>query len=226
MPPLKGKKGADGEIKAKPKSFRVQVHIIDVKDIKTSAAGVPDLVCTASVGNYGTKYTQVVRQSTSATFDTLFEWKLMATAEEVNNTSLQLRVLNANTDAKSEVLGIYDLPLKQIRKQPLSEYFMVWLALYNDPEEYVSELSGAIRATITFLGGQQQVPKHSEEEIEEARLDDSPQVVMPQLVCWTHFSLFVAIYRVEGLPNMDDYGSTDAFISVKLPGQAAIKTKV
>ena len=49
---------------------------------------------------------------------------------------------------------------------------------------------------------------------------------MPHLVRWTHYSLFVAIYRVEGLPNMDDYGSTDAFISVKLPGQAAVKTKV
>ena len=52
------------------------------------------------------------------------------------------------------------------------------------------------------------------------------QVLMPHLVRWTHYSLFVAIYRVEGLPNMDDYGSTDAFISVKLPGQAAVKTKV
>lgn len=234
MPPAaKGAKGAkggkgakDGEIKAKPKAFRVQVHIIEVKDVKPNAAGLPDLVCTASVGNYGTKYTQVVRQSTSATFDTFLEWKFMATAEDVANASLSLRVLNANTDAKTEALGMYDLPLKQIRKQPLGEYFMVWLALYNDPDEYVSELSGAMRATITFLGGSQAVPTHSEEEIEEARNDDSPQVVMPQLVCWTHYSLFVAIYRVEGLPNMDDYGSTDAFISVKLPGQAAVKTKV
>ena len=34
------------------------------------------------------------------------------------------------------------------------------------------------------------------------------QVLMPHLVRWTHYSLFVAVYRVEGLPNMDDYGST------------------
>ena len=183
-------------------------------------------MCTASVGNYGTKYTQVVRQSTSGTFDTHLEWKFMATVEEINNASLQLRVLNANTDAKTETLGMYDLPLTQIRKQPLGEDFMVWLALYNDPNEYVTELSGAMRATICFLGGSQQVPTHSEEEVVEARDDDSPQVLMPHLVCWTHYSLFVAIYRVEGLPNMDDYGSTDAFISVKLPGQAAVKTKV
>ena len=55
-------------------------------------------MCTASVGNYGTKYTQVVRQSTSATFDTFMEWKFMATFEEMNNSSLSLCVLNANTD--------------------------------------------------------------------------------------------------------------------------------
>ena len=121
---------------------------------------------------------------------------------------------------------MYDLPLSQIRKQPLGEYFMVWLALYSDPSEYVTELSGGLRATITCLGGNQQVPTHSEEEVEEANADDSPQVLMPHLVRWTHYSLFVAVYRVEGLPNMDDYGSTDAFVSVKLPGQAAVKTRV
>jgi hypothetical protein len=45
-------------------------------------------------------------------------------------------------------------------------------------------------------------------------------------VRWTHYALFVAIYRVEGLPNMDAHGSTDAFASVKLHGQATVKTKV
>ena len=43
---------------------------------------------------------------------------------------------------------------------------------------------------------------------------------------WTHHSLFIAIYRIEGLPQMDEYGSTDAFVEMKLPGQAAVKTKV
>ena len=70
------------------------------------------------------------------------------------------------------------------------------------------------------------MPTHTEEEVEEAQGDDSPLVLMPHLVRWTNYSLFVAIYRVEGLPNMDDYGSTDAFVSVKLPSQTAVKTKV
>ena len=214
------------EVKAKPKAFRVMVHVIEVKDVKPTQGGLPDLVVTASVGKYGTKYTQVVRQSTSGTFDTFLEWKFMATFDEFKAASLTLTVLNANTDSKTQTLGMYVLQLDNIRKQPLGEYFMTWLALYTDPDEYVTELSGALRATITCLGGAQQVPTHSEEEVEEATNDDSPQVLMPHLVRWTHYSLFVAIYRVEGLPNMDDYGSTDAFISVKLPGQAAVKSKV
>ena len=37
--------------------------------------------------------------------------------------SIQFRVLNANTSAKSEVLGMYDLKLAQIRKQSNGEYF-------------------------------------------------------------------------------------------------------
>ena len=145
--PVGMKKGKE-EVKAKAKAFRVQVHIIEVKDIKPQS-GMPDLVCTASVGNYGTKYTQVVRQSTAATFDTFLEWKFMATKEEIDNSALSLRVLNANTDAKSETLGMYDLPLMQIRRQPLGEYFRTWLALCTKPDEYVTELSGAILATIT-----------------------------------------------------------------------------
>ena len=225
--PKAGQKKGKEEIKAKPKAFRVMVHVIEVKDIKVQSSGsLPDLVVTASVGTYGTKYTQVVRQATGGTFDTLLEWKFMATFEEFKNTKLTLSVLNANTDSKSEALGMYELPLDQIRKQPLGEYFMTWLALYQDADEYATELSGALRATITCLGGSQQVPSHSEEEVEEAQNSDSPQVLMPHLVRWMHYSLFVAVYRIEGLPNMDDYGSTDAFISIKLPGQAAVKTKV
>ena len=103
---------------------------------------------------------------------------------------------------------------------------MTWLALYTDPDEYVTELSGAVCATITCLGGAQQAPTHTEEEVEEAMLDDNPPMLMPHRVRWTHYSLLVAIYRIEGLPNMDEYGSTDAFVSIKLPGQAALKSKV
>ena len=222
-----GKKGNE-EIKVRPKAFRVMVHVIEVKDVKPETSDtLPDLVVTASVGSYGTKYTQVVRQATSGIFDTFLEWKFTATFEEFKNAKLTLSVLNANhTDGKAETLGMYILPLDQIRKQPMSEYFMTWLALYKDPDEYVTDLSGSMRATITCLGGAQQLPTHSDEEVEEARNDESPQVLMPQLVRWTHYSLFVAVYRIEGLPSMDDYGSTDAFVSVKLPGAAAVKTKI
>lgn len=164
---------------AKPKAFRVQLHVIEVRDVLPQAGGMPDLVVTASVGSYGTKYTQVVRQATSATFDTFFEWKFTASFEEMQNASLLLNVLNANTDAKSETLGMYSLSLAQIRKQPLGEYFMVWLALYTDPDEYVTHLSGGVRATICCLGGSQNIPVHTEDEIEEANADDSPLVLMP-----------------------------------------------
>ena len=49
---------------------------------------------------------------------------------------------------------------------------------------------------------------------------------MPPLVRHTYLSVFVAVYRVEGLPQMDDYGSTDGFVTVKMRGQAPMKTNV
>ena len=220
------KKKKDEVVGPKPKSFRVQAHIIEVKDVKSASPGLPDLVVMGTVGTHGSKYTQVIRQSTSATFDSFLEWKFTMTFEEFSEAELHLQVLNANTDAKSESLGMYHLKLQQIRKQPMGEYFMVWLALYSDPDEYATELSGSLRCTLTCLGGMQQVPTHTEDEVMEAYEDDSPLVLMPHLVRWSHYSLFVAVYRVEGLPNMDEYGSTDGFVSIKLPGQAAMKTKV
>ena len=36
-----------------------------------------------------------------------------------------------NTEARSELLGMYQIKLQQIRTQPMGEYFMVWLALYQ-----------------------------------------------------------------------------------------------
>ena len=223
-----GKKGKDKDVVSgpRPKAFQVQVHIIEAKDIKPPPGVIPDLVVTAQVAHFGTKYTQVVRQTTACTFDAVLSWKFVMTFEEMQTATLKLKVLNANTDDKSDALGMYELPLAQIRKQPMGEYFMTWLALYTDPEEYATELCGVLRATLVCIGGQQSIPMHLEEEILEATNDESPQVLMPPLVRYTHYSLFVAIYRIEGLPNMDDYGSTDAFVSIKLPGQATVKTKV
>ena len=221
------KAAASGEIAGpKPKPFRVQVHVIAVKDIKPMAGVLPDLVVTATVSGYSTKYTQVVRQTTQAELGTYFEWKTEMGFEEFHSAALQFRVLNANTAAKMEVLGMYDLKLGQVRKQSLSEYFYTWLALYSNSHEYVTELQGALCVSVCVLGGTQPAPTHTPEEEIEAREDDNPLVLMPHLVRWTHYSLFVAIYRVEGLPNMDTHGSTDAFVSVKLHGQATVKTKV
>ena len=226
-PGARPNKGKTAEIKGpKPKAFRVLVHVIEAKDIKAPPGVIPDLIVTASVGNQTTKYTQVVRRSTSCKFDTWLEWKMMMTYDEMKKAKVVLTVLNANTDARSDVLGMYEVPLLQLRKQPMGEYFMTWLALYKDPDEYVTEMGGALRVTLVCQGGLQPLPTHSQGDVDEAEVNDAALVLMPPLVRWTHYSLFIAVYRIEGLPNMDSYGATDAFVSVRLPGESAMKTKV
>ncbi len=125
-------KPGGGEIaQPKPKPFRVNVHVIEVKGIKPMPGVLPDLVVTVTVSGYSTKYTQVVRQTTQASLGAFFEWKVEMGFEEFHAATVQFRVLNANTAAKMEVLGMYDLKLSQIRKQSLGEYFYTWLALYS-----------------------------------------------------------------------------------------------
>jgi hypothetical protein len=186
--------------------LRRQAHIIEVRDIKPIPGTVPDLVVTATVTRQGTKYTQVVRQTTSCAFDSFFEWRFLMTYDIFQDAKLQFRVLNANTELREEMLGMYDISMAQIRRQPMSEYFMVWLGLYSNPNEHTSELAGALRVSMTCLAGGQEEPKHSEDEIVDARDDENPLVLMPPLLRWTNCSLFVAVYRVEGLPQMDEYG--------------------
>ena len=52
--------------KPKPKPFRIQAHVIDVKGITPQPGILPDLVVTVTVSGYSTKYTQVVRQTCEA----------------------------------------------------------------------------------------------------------------------------------------------------------------
>ena len=130
-----GKQDAAAVKGPKPKAFRVHLHILEVKDIETPTGSVPDLVATASVMNLAAKYTQVVKESKSCYFDAVLEWEFMATYEEMRDAKLTIKLLNSKTEAKKEMLGMYELKLSTIRKQPFGEYFMVWLALYTDPDE-------------------------------------------------------------------------------------------
>ena len=149
-----------------------------------------------------------------------------------------------------DAVALYDLKLSDVRKQvraslpqkaprcgpsspseygshpalaqPLSEYHFVHLALCTSPDEYVSELEGTLVVSVA-VGSE--LPTHTEDETRR-RDDDNPLVLMPPLVRWTHYSLFVAAYRVEGLPNMDEYSSTHPFIAMKMHGQSALKSSV
>ncbi len=52
-------------------------------------------------------------------FDSRFEWNFKMTFEEFQSAELTFLLLNDNK-------------LSHLRKQPMSEYFMAWLGLYND----------------------------------------------------------------------------------------------
>ncbi len=220
----KEKKGAPKG--PKPKQFRVQAHIIEAKGAKARAGVLPDLVVMAQVTGQSCKFTQVVRSCSECHFDTHLSWSFQMTFEEFHNAELTFHLLNAGTDARADPLGVYEVKLAQIRKQPMSEYFCVWLALYPSSQLYVSELGPALRISCACLGGMQRLSQHTQDETDEALTDDNPVVLMPPLVRWTFYSLFVAVYRIEGLPSMNAYGdATDAFVAAKVHGQAAIKTK-
>ena len=130
----------------KPKQFRVQAHIIEAKGARARAPGVlPDLVVMAQVTGQSCKFTQVVRSCSECHFDMHLSWSFQMTFEEFHNAELTFRLLNASTDARADPLGVYEVKLANIRKQPMSEYFCVWLALYPSSQLYVSELGPALR---------------------------------------------------------------------------------
>jgi hypothetical protein len=82
-------KSGEHEIqKPKPKPFRIQAHVIDVKGITPQPGILPDLVATVTVSGYSTKYTQVVRQTCEASFGAFFEWKTELDFEEFHAAPL------------------------------------------------------------------------------------------------------------------------------------------
>ena len=74
--------------KPKPKPFRIQAQVIDVKGITPQPGILPDLVVTVTVSGYSTKYTQVVRQTCEASFGAFFEWKAELDFEEFHAAPL------------------------------------------------------------------------------------------------------------------------------------------
>ena len=74
--------------KPKPKPFRIQCQVIDVKGITPQPGILPDLVVTVTVSGYSTKYTQVVRQTCEASFGASFEWKAELDFEEFHAAPL------------------------------------------------------------------------------------------------------------------------------------------
>lgn len=185
------------EIKGpKKKNFRVFLHIIEVKGATPLDDGSnPDLVVTATVTGQATKYTRVVRDSVACQFDQHHEWFFTANFDDFNESTLQLRLLNARTRERSESLGMYIIKLRDIRKQPMCEHFMTWLALYSSASHYTSEISAAIRVTVSCVSGRQEPPTHSLDEVVDAQDDDNPLVLMPPLVRYrqaTHVVLISA----------------------------------
>ena len=213
---------------SKKRRYSVKLHVIEARGAWPLEDGsLPDLVVAATVSGEATKYTRAVHNTVACQFDSFLEWDVDSSLEAFQRLKLTLQLLNAKTMESKDPLGMYTLKLKDIRAQPLSEHFMTWLALYQSDSKFTSEFSGAIRVTVSCLAGKQAVAKHSLTEIADAEGDENPFVLMPPLVRYRCISLFIAIYRIDGLEAYGALGEpASTFASVKMAGSAASKTRV
>ena len=224
-------------IDIKAGDYQVQVHIIEVRDLRPKDAnGLSDPI--VHVDSMGKKAnTGVKKQTLSAAFDEVFVLdhpKLEK--EDVETGLITIRVMDADLLSKSDLIGGYTFDTSYVYAQKNHELHRKWFGLFDLDNPADSRAQGYLKCSIVVIGPGDKQAKHDEaedmkkERKEEAGGDISKLVTMPSNVKRELKYLVVCVFKAEDLPVMDSAGLTskggiDAFVEVQFCGNKK-RTKV
>ena len=217
-------------IEIKAGDYQVQVHIIEVRDLRPKDAnGLSDPI--VHVEALGKKQnTGVKKACLSAAFDEVFIFdhpKLEK--EQVETGMVTIRVMDADTFSKADLIGGYTFDASYVYAQKGHELHRKWFGLYDLDNPADSRSQGYLKCSIVVIGpGDKQVAHKEEEDVarerkEEAGGDISKLVTMPSNIKRELKYLVVSVFKAEDLPVMDAAGlggkaGIDAFVEVRLCG--------
>ncbi|KAI9909986.1 hypothetical protein PsorP6_010790 [Peronosclerospora sorghi] len=209
--------------------YSVQVHVIEARDlVPKDATGTSDPVVYVDVLGE-TQQTGVKKQVLRCFWDEvlIFSFRNLDKAQ-VEMGSIHLRVMDANTLLRAELIGATHFDLSYIYAQANHQLANVWLGLTDLTHTSNQGIQGYLRVSISIIGpGDKLVPPPSPFTLTDLT---PPDVFIPSNVTQQVHFLGVTIHVAEHLPPMDvavvGRGGLDAYVKGSIAGGEAIRTRV
>lgn len=132
------------------------------------------------------------------------------TQSQVEDAKIEIRILDKRF-FKDSLVGLYVFDVPQIYFHPSHAIFHQWVALSNPKSNKFNEITGYLKLSVSVIGpGDEQVALN-----EDTRIDKTENhfIMKPPHIETRYFQLKIRIFKGEKLPDMDTFGTIDAFIS-------------
>eukprot|EP00698_Gefionella_okellyi_P008992 TRINITY_DN2257_c0_g1_i2.p1 TRINITY_DN2257_c0_g1~~TRINITY_DN2257_c0_g1_i2.p1 ORF type:complete len:1294 (-),score=282.18 TRINITY_DN2257_c0_g1_i2:252-4133(-) len=204
------------------KEYQVQIEVIESRELKGRSKGAnSDPMVVVELGGER-QHTTIFKSRTSCVWNQSFFFTLTLTDAEFQNNKLTFHVMDSCRFGRDKLIGRYDLDIAKVHGRPQHELHRKWLGLTAAPQH--AGLQGFLKVSCIVLGPGDPQPAHDkegddEEEITSDNLQD--MVLMPPDVQLTAYHLNFQVYRAEGLPKVDTFGSIDPFVVLKFAAAIA-----
>ena len=171
-------------MEVKTGSYQVQVHIIEVRDLKPEDPnGTSDPVVHIEIGGQK-QHTEVKQKQTSCVFDDQFFFDFNdMDRNKMEELSLSVKVYDADMISRNDLIGHWGIDMTEVYFLPGHELYRQWVGVADEKGDVV-KINGYLKLSVTFLHSTEKPVKHDiETELEKEEGEEkegiSSMVMMP-----------------------------------------------
>eukprot|EP01065_Artemidia_motanka_P005345 TRINITY_DN12593_c0_g1_i3.p1 TRINITY_DN12593_c0_g1~~TRINITY_DN12593_c0_g1_i3.p1 ORF type:complete len:2851 (+),score=868.86 TRINITY_DN12593_c0_g1_i3:102-8654(+) len=200
--------------------WHIRVRVLQARGLQTSS-GDPSPMVTVCYG--AEKEATQSSRGADPYFDTTFSfvqsspyksfWSKAVTVDVYDDTSL----FGFGVGSSKDRVGGFAFEMGAVYRQPDHEYHRRWVALTRGHNDF--KVRGYLQVTVQVIGPDDEYPDHPEVE-PDADAFDMKTVLQPKRTAVQVVELTAAVWRAEGLPQMDMAFTTGISLLDRLTGAA------
>eukprot|EP00762_Andalucia_godoyi_P001218 ANDGO_04901.mRNA.1 Synaptotagmin-4 len=212
--------------------YQVHVHVLESRQlVGKDSNGMSDPMVVVRVGDQRQE-TIAHKKTVSCVWDHHMLFTVNLSEEEFENGKIQIKVYDANTVFRNELIGNYDIDLSYVHSQKNHELYRRWVVLL-DTIRHGSDIQGYLKVSAVVLAPGDSPPSRGadgdeDDEDDEEKSELSDLILRPPELDIMKFELCIRIYRAEHLPRMDKGlgGKCDPYVVAKFAGNKATRTDI
>ena len=135
--------------------------------------------------------------------------------EAVESAKINIEIRNHKMLQKDSLIGSYEFDLTYIYYQKKHSLIHQWVALCNPETGNFQNIRGHIKIGICIQG-------EKDEDIDlttrETTVTKDTEILLPPQISLKPYQLIISLIKAEGLPQLDDYGTIDAYCDITFGG--------